>query len=191
MYGSGYRRMFRQRMLHEEGGGCCGGRHGYRHAYEAEAVRDPRQLHGQVTRPYGHGPAHCCEPIHGHGHARGPRIEGFWVPCLLLLLREKPAHGYELMEKLALLPFVDVLPDPGVVYRHLRRLEEEGMVAAQLEPGSGGPARKVYSLTPEGESFLSAWAVSIRRRKETLEGFLEAYDKGQTQTSGGSQPDSE
>ncbi|MBC7341907.1 MAG: helix-turn-helix transcriptional regulator [Clostridia bacterium] len=110
-------------------------------------------------------------------HGPGLRMGGFIVPCLLLLLREQPAHGYELMEKLGNLPFLEAVPDPGVVYRHLRRLEEEGMVASQLEPGSGGPARKVYSLTPEGESFLRAWAASIRNRKAALEGFLATFER--------------
>ena len=110
-------------------------------------------------------------------HGPGPRIEGFILPCLLLLLREQPAHGYELMERLGDLRFLEAIPDPGVVYRHLRRLEEDGMVTSQLEPGSGGPARKVYCLTPEGESFLRAWGASIRRRKAALEAFLEAFER--------------
>lgn len=127
-----------------------------------------------------------CRPTGGfqHGFPRGcgcsghqPRLEGFVVPCLLLLLKKKPAHGYELTEKLGGLPFLEAVPDPGVIYRHLRRLEEEGMVASRLDPGSGGPVRKVYSPTPEGESYLRAWAVQIRRRKETLEGFLEEFDQ--------------
>ncbi len=127
-----------------------------------------------------------CAPAggfhHGFPHSCGcsghqPRLEGFIVPCLLLLLKKKPAHGYELAEKLGGLPFLEAVPDPGVIYRHLRRLEEEGMVASRLDPGSGGPARKVYSLTPEGESYLQAWAVQIRRRKDSLEGFLKEFDR--------------
>lgn len=109
-------------------------------------------------------------------HEHGPKIEGFVIPCLLLVLREKQAHGYELIEKLGNLSFLETLPDPGVIYRHLRRLEEGGMVESRLEAGGGGPARKVYSLTPEGDSFLMAWAASIRKRKASLEGFLEAFD---------------
>lgn len=110
-------------------------------------------------------------------HQLEPRIEGFIVPCLLFLLKQSPAHGYEIMEKLGTLPFVEAVPDPGVVYRHLRRMEEEGKVESRLEPGSGGPARKVYSLTPEGESYLGMWAVKIRGRKAALEKFLAALEK--------------
>jgi len=78
---------------------------------------------------------------------QGLKIEGFIVPCILFLLRDQPSHGYEIMEKLGDLDFVDMTPDPGVVYRHLRRMEVDGKVSSQLEPGSGGPARTVYSLS--------------------------------------------
>jgi DNA-binding PadR family transcriptional regulator len=89
-----------------------------------------------------------------------------------MLLKEKPSHGYEIMEDLAKLDFLKTVPDPGVVYRHLRHMEEGGLVGSRLEPGSGGPARKVYSITPEGEEFLLSCAVSIRNIKSSLEGFL-------------------
>ncbi|MBC7326312.1 MAG: helix-turn-helix transcriptional regulator, partial [Moorella sp. (in: Bacteria)] len=54
-------------------------------------------------------------------------------------------------------------------------LEEDGMVESRLDPGSGGPARKIYSLTPEGESYLQAWAARIRQRRDSLEGFLKEF----------------
>ncbi len=117
----------------------------------------------------------------GFGHnccfEQQPKLEGFIIPCILLLLKKNPSHGYELVERLGNLHFLEAVPDPGVIYRHLRRLQEEGMVSARLDPGSGGPARKVYSLTPEGESYLQAWAVQIRRRKKSLEAFLEELDR--------------
>ncbi|MBC7346807.1 MAG: helix-turn-helix transcriptional regulator [Clostridia bacterium] len=116
---------------------------------------------------------HFPFPCGCRGHM--PRLEGFLIPCLLLLLKEKPAHGYELVERLGNFSFLEQVPDPGVVYRHLRRLEEEGMVASRLEPGSGGPARKVYSLSPEGEDYLRAWAYRIHRQKGVLEGFLQEF----------------
>lgn len=118
-----------------------------------------------------------CEQSQCGCNDHGLKIEGFIVPCILFLLQEKPTHGYEIMERLNALDFIDMAPDPSVVYRHLRRLEEEGKVASQLEPGSGGPARKVYSMTPEGEEYLHMWAVKIRRRKAALEKFISAYEK--------------
>ena len=118
-----------------------------------------------------------CDHNGSECHDRGLKIEGFIVPCILFLLRETAAHGYEIMERLGNLPFVEAVPDPSVVYRHLRNLEEDKKVTSKLEPGSGGPARKVYSLTPEGADYLQMWASKIRRRKASLEKFLEVYEQ--------------
>ncbi len=123
------------------------------------------------------------EPNQCDCDSQGLKIEGFIVPCTLLLLREQPSHGYEIMEKLGTLDFVDITPDPSVVYRHLRRMEAEGKVNSQLEPGSGGPARKVYSITSEGEEYLHMWAMKIRRRKDALDKFIIAYEKGCTENA--------
>ena len=65
----------------------------------------------------------------------------------------------------------------GVVYRHLRCLEEDGVVESRLEPGVGGPARKVYSLTEEGEAYLQGWVPVVRSRKNLLDGFLKAIEE--------------
>ncbi|NPV53200.1 MAG: PadR family transcriptional regulator [Firmicutes bacterium] len=80
---------------------------------------------GQVHDSSCHGrPPHKCS-------CSGSRIERFMAPCLLLLLLEKPAHGYDLMERLKELGFDGENQDPGMVYRNLRRLEEEGMVRSE------------------------------------------------------------
>ncbi|MGI5838561.1 MAG: helix-turn-helix transcriptional regulator [bacterium] len=105
----------------------------------------------------------------------GMRREAFVIPCLLLVLKEEPAHGYELLEKLAGLPYLDTVPDPGVVYRHLRQMEEDGLINSHLKPGKGGPARKVYSLNRTGEEYLRDCTGRIARRREALGQFLAAY----------------
>jgi DNA-binding PadR family transcriptional regulator len=94
-----------------------------------------------------------------------------------MLLKAKSSHGYEIMEDIAKLNFLKAVPDPGVVYRHLRRMEEECLVESRLEAGSGGPARKVYSITPEGEEYLLSCTVSIRGIKDYFEAFLTAIHK--------------
>lgn len=123
----------------------------------------------------------------------GGRSDSLVFPSLLLSLQQSPCHGYELMEKLERMSFVAALPDPAVVYRYLRRLEEEGMVESRLEPGQGGPARKVYSLTVEGESYLQAWVIRLRKQKNDLETFLKtagetAGEPGRDETIGEQTP---
>lgn len=103
-------------------------------------------------------------------------MEKFIQPCMLLLLYERPAHGYELMERLQRFGFSGYI-DPGVVYRNLRKMEEEGWVKSEWESGESGPARRRYALTPEGEEAIHGWAVHVRYQMERLKGFLDKYEK--------------
>lgn len=105
----------------------------------------------------------------------GGRPEGFLAPCLLLLLHEAPVHGYELMERMERLGLWEGTPDPGAVYRHLRRLEEEGLVTSDWATGGPGPARRLYRLTPGGEGRLHELAQAVERTKAALDTFLALY----------------
>jgi PadR family transcriptional regulator PadR len=49
--------------------------------------------------------------------------KGFLKPCLLLLLRERPDHGYDLVVRLAPLGLGE--EESASVYRALRELEHE------------------------------------------------------------------
>lgn len=120
----------------------------------------------------------CGRGLNGHHKqcdCRGARM-GFLQPCLLLLLYEKPTHGYELMENMNRLGLWEGVPDAGAVYRHLRRLEEEGLVRSHWSTGGPGPARRSYEITPEGIDYLHDWAMTIRRNKATLDTFLQRYE---------------
>jgi poly-beta-hydroxybutyrate-responsive repressor len=103
-------------------------------------------------------------------------MEKFIQPCMLLLLYERPAHGYELMERLAQLGFVGHI-DPGAVYRNLRKMEEDGLVKSEWESGESGPAKRRYVLTPEGEEAIHGWAVHVRYQMERLKAFLDKYEE--------------
>ena len=91
--------------------------------------------------------------------------------CLLL----KSAHGYELMERLARDADAPTA-DPGLVYRTLRQLEDDGLVRSSWDTEGHGPARRLYQLTPEGMEFLNTWAVNIRQTRQQLDRFLSEYE---------------
>jgi len=103
------------------------------------------------------------------------RVSRFIEPCLLLLLSQKPSHGYELMENLSGFGFYEGDPDPGAVYRNLRQMEGEELVESSWDTTGSGPAKRLYRLTPKGEDYLHSWVVSIRKRKEAFEKFLSLY----------------
>ncbi|SFQ99527.1 transcriptional regulator, PadR family [Desulfoscipio geothermicus DSM 3669] len=117
---------------------------------------------------------------HGSHHKGSCRCAGmqmgrFMQPCLLLLLHRQSTHGYELMQQLEEFGFASSEIDPGTTYRHLRKMEDERLVRSRWETEQGGPAKRLYEITAEGEEILHAWAVTINFNKQRLEKFLEQY----------------
>ena len=96
-----------------------------------------------------HGRSARCRAPSGPGWGVRARIERFVEPSLLLLLRERPAHGYELVAGLQELVPGERVDMPGL-YRILRALEGEGLVRSRWEADAPGPARRTYELTTEG-----------------------------------------
>lgn len=96
----------------------------------------------------------------------GGQPKNFARPCLLLLLAEAPAHGYELLERLR--PFGFDLSDPASVYKTLRQLEADGHVTSAWELSTRGPARRVYSITNDGRELLQVWCHVLTKNREII-----------------------
>ena len=118
-------------------------------------------------------------------HGPEPRVHGLVQAMLLLLLNEQEDHGYQLLHRLAAEIPEDMMPAPAVVYRLLRDLEQTGSIKAALQPGTAGPARKVYSLTAAGADHLQEWIGTVRQRIGLLEGFLDRCDHVQNREESG------
>jgi PadR family transcriptional regulator, regulatory protein PadR len=95
------------------------------------------------------------------------------VPILLLMLREWSSYGYELMEKMA--TFGLAAMNPGTFYRTLRQMEKDGMVRSSWDTSEGGPARRVYSITEAGETYLHYWAESLDQYQRMMDTFFQLY----------------
>ncbi|GAC1473402.1 MAG: hypothetical protein PVS3B2_17900 [Candidatus Dormibacteraceae bacterium] len=102
----------------------------------------------------------------------GGQPRNFLRPCLLLLLRESPAHGYDLLERLRAFQSER---DAGGLYRTLRALEHEGLVTSSWEPSYTGPDRRNYSLTSLGRKHLDSWARTLEETHRTVGSFLERH----------------
>src|SRR5687768_13941638 len=83
--------------------------------------------------------------------------------------------GYYLLEQIAQLGLRNV--DPGGLYRALRVMEQDGLVASWWEHSTAGPARRSYRLTDEGVEWLHAWAGALREGRRFLSAYLARYDK--------------
>jgi DNA-binding PadR family transcriptional regulator len=66
--------------------------------------------------------------------------------------------------------------DPGLLYRTLRQMEQEGLVRSTWDMAKPGPARRVYEITEEGLEHLHVWAINIRRTRARLDHFLAKYE---------------
>jgi PadR family transcriptional regulator PadR len=116
---------------------------------------------------------------HHGGHWRVfARVERFTEPALLLLLRERPAHGYDLLERLPDLTGEQRV-EMGNLYRLLRALEEEGLVSSAWDEGSPGPAKRRYAITPAGAHLLEHWVEALRRSQDRTSHFLDRYERGE------------
>ncbi len=112
-----------------------------------------------------------------HGRrGRGGRIERFQVAAILLLLREHPAHGYDLLERLPELTG-DERVDVGNLYRVLRALEEQGLVASEWDETLPGPAKRTYELTEAGGVALERWAAALTETRSHIDRFLHRYEE--------------
>jgi poly-beta-hydroxybutyrate-responsive repressor len=112
----------------------------------------------------------------GRWHVQA-RVERFVEPSLLLLLRERPLHGYELLERIPELG-IEGRVDIGNLYRLLRGLEDEGLVSSEWSADLPGPAKRTYELTDEGRRLLDRWVEALRRAQTTIGAFLERYEEG-------------
>jgi DNA-binding PadR family transcriptional regulator len=93
----------------------------------------------------------------GRGRGRGPggpggrRRRGDVRLGLLLLLKERPSNGYQLIQGLGEKSEGMWTPSPGSVYPTLSQLEDEGLIAGTSKEGESGTT---YALTASGSEYL-------------------------------------
>ncbi len=82
--------------------------------------------------------------------------------AILGLLSQSPRHGYELRAAFeAMVGGADVWNvKPAQIYTTLARLEEGGLVQQEDIQQNGGPEKRIYALTPLGETALQEWFTS-------------------------------
>lgn len=106
------------------------------------------------------------------------KAERYIQPCLLLALKRKPSYGYELIQGIGEYGFVEGPAPPGMIYRHLRDLEADGLVVSQWETEGAGPAKRMYQLTGEGSEVLDYWIGYMKQQAEKLLRFVQRYEGG-------------
>lgn len=126
-----------------------------RHA-RREFFEHLRDHAGDHDGPLGFGPG--FGPGFGFGFgAGGPRAGRRWGgrgrrgdvrAAILVLLTERPMHGYEMIQQIGERSNGIWRPSPGSVYPTLQLLDDEGLITASETDGS----KKLFELTDDGRA---------------------------------------
>lgn len=77
--------------------------------------------------------------------------------CVLCMLSGGDKYGYELVASIS----TRIAVSEGTIYPLLKRIREENFVKTYIQESTGGPPRRYYALTPEGQrhkdELLSQW----------------------------------
>ena len=103
------------------------------------------------------------------------KAERYIQPSLLMALKDKPSYGYELLQNIDRFGFVEGQAPPGMIYRHLRDMEENGWVVSEWQTDEGGPAKRIYRLTVEGDKVLGAWIDYMNSQAKKMLAFIKMY----------------
>jgi PadR family transcriptional regulator, regulatory protein PadR len=99
--------------------------------------------------------------------------KNFVLPFILLLLSRMSLHGYELSQKLQTFGFKTI--DQGNLYRLLRQLEKEELVSSEWDTNGSGPAKRRYSITKAGITYLKGYANQLESYQSMLDQFFKMY----------------
>ena len=100
----------------------------------------------------------------------------FLAPFVLLAVSLERAHGYVIEDYLRALGVFGITM--STLYRTLRQMEKDGFLESTWEPGPTGPARRVYTITDAGYTWLDTSAAMLSTYRETIDRFFGLYEAG-------------
>lgn len=101
--------------------------------------------------------------------SRFPIPQGTLDMLLLRILSLEPAHGYGVARRLEQVSNQALQVNQGSLYPALHRLEQKGWLTAEWRESETGREAKFYSLTPAGQTQLSAEKKSWDRLTATVQ----------------------
>lgn len=108
-------------------------------------------------------------------HPSQGKQERYLQPSILLGLLLKASYGYELIQNIQRYGFIEGNAPPGMIYRHLRQLEQDGLVLSKWETQGTGPAKRMYNITDEGREVLAIWIDYMKKQAKNLKDFINIY----------------
>ena len=111
----------------------------------------------------------------GKPHPSQGKQERYIQPSILLGLLLKESYGYELIQNIQRFGFVEGQAPPGMIDRHLRQLEEDGLVASRWETEGVGPAKRCTRSPARGKRCSPIWASYMKAQSDKLKEFIDTY----------------
>jgi len=102
---------------------------------------------------------------------RSQLLRGVLDLCLLAVMGEGAAYGYEMTKRLRARGLSIV--GEGSIYPLLGRLERDGLVETRRQASNGGPPRKYYSLSLEGKRALETGIDEWKAARDAIDGALD------------------
>ena len=127
--------------------------------------RRSRSGPGRIDRSLVISPPPAPDPLRPH--------KELLTAWLLLLLDRTASYGYELRREFAA---HGLTVDSSALYRALRKLESEGLVASAWSESATGPRRRLYRLTAGGRRSLDEMATLIRDIRDVNDSFVRAHE---------------
>ena len=97
-------------------------------------------------------------------------LRGVLDLCLLAVMGDDPAYGYEMTKRLGERGLSIV--GEGSIYPLLGRLERDGLVETYRAASNGGPPRKYYRASPEGRRTLADGVSEWRAARDAVDAVL-------------------
>ncbi|AXG76776.1 PadR family transcriptional regulator [Streptomyces paludis] len=121
--------------------------HGHEHGHEYGPGVGRRGAFGPFGPPFGGPFGRGRGPGGGRGRARRGDVRA----SILALLKDRPMHGYEMIQEIGERSGGAWRPSPGSVYPTLQLLEDEGLITNRSEGG-----KKLFTLTEAGTAEAEA-----------------------------------
>ncbi len=100
---------------------------------------------------------------------KGKSLDHFLQPTILMILSKEEMHGFMLLQKISETPlFAGEYPDPTGLYRFLKKMESQGMLASHEEKQENLPSKKIYEITDFGRECLINWEQTIKQYASEL-----------------------
>ncbi len=105
----------------------------------------------------------------------GKNMNYFTAPWILLnLYNHEGTHGYEIKKFIErYMEDLKISLNITGLYRHLKALEQRGLLTSKWDTPDKGPAKRKYYLTEAGKECLWRWMRTLSTQRSLIERFLE------------------